>query len=298
MQGVRRPHLHESLLQLFRNRPALAPELLREALHMELPEHTEIRIDSADFTDIQPAEYRADLVIQLVLDKPVLGIVVEVQLNRDDDKGYTWPVYVFNLRSRLRCPAWLLVIAPDEAVARWARNAVEARVGDCCRFVPWVLGHSGVPEITDEDRAMKDPELAVLSSIAHGKSPDTTKSARIALLAQMASVGLDAERSKLYCDLVLNFLPEAARQALKEMPASKYQYQSEFARRYFGQGKMEGKLEGQTELILRQLTARYGSVAPDAEARLRGADITELNGIAERLLTAETLQDALGATSV
>jgi hypothetical protein len=85
---------------------------------MELPEHTEIRIDSADFTDIQPAEYRADLVIQLVLDKPVLGIVVEVQLNRDDDKGYTWPVYVFNLRSRLRCPAWLLVIAPDEAVAR------------------------------------------------------------------------------------------------------------------------------------------------------------------------------------
>lgn len=54
--------LHEALLLLFRNRPALAPELLRDALHVELPQYTEARIDSADLTDIQPAEYRADLV--------------------------------------------------------------------------------------------------------------------------------------------------------------------------------------------------------------------------------------------
>ena len=56
-------HLHEALLLLFRNRPALAPELLRSALHQELPAYTEARIESADLTDIQPAEYRADLVV-------------------------------------------------------------------------------------------------------------------------------------------------------------------------------------------------------------------------------------------
>jgi hypothetical protein len=56
-------HLHEALLLLFRNRPALAPELLREALHVQLPDYTDVRIDSADLTDIQPAEYRADLVV-------------------------------------------------------------------------------------------------------------------------------------------------------------------------------------------------------------------------------------------
>ena len=50
--------LHEALLLLFRNRPTLAPELLRDALHMELPEYTEARIDSADLNDIQPTEYR------------------------------------------------------------------------------------------------------------------------------------------------------------------------------------------------------------------------------------------------
>lgn len=55
--------LHEALLLLFRNRPALAPELLRDALHVELPAYTETRIESAELTDVQPAEYRADLVV-------------------------------------------------------------------------------------------------------------------------------------------------------------------------------------------------------------------------------------------
>ena len=57
--------LHEALLQLFRNRPALAAELLRDALHMQIPTYTDVRIDSADLTDMQPAEYRADLVVLL-----------------------------------------------------------------------------------------------------------------------------------------------------------------------------------------------------------------------------------------
>ena len=96
--------LHEALLMLFRNRPALAPKLLRDALHVELPDYTEARIDSADLTDIQPAEYRADLVLLLLHGSPILGIVLEMQLSNDDDKRYVWPAYVANLRARIRCP--------------------------------------------------------------------------------------------------------------------------------------------------------------------------------------------------
>jgi hypothetical protein len=57
---------HEALLVLFRNRPELAPELLRDVLHVALPAYSEVRIESADLTDIDPAEYRADLVVLLV----------------------------------------------------------------------------------------------------------------------------------------------------------------------------------------------------------------------------------------
>ena len=47
-------------------------------------------MESSDLSDLAPAEYRADLVVLLVDGKPVLGIVVEVQLHRDDRKPFTW----------------------------------------------------------------------------------------------------------------------------------------------------------------------------------------------------------------
>ena len=48
------------LLLLFRNRPELAPVLLRESLRVALPPYAEARIDAAELTDVQPAEYRAE----------------------------------------------------------------------------------------------------------------------------------------------------------------------------------------------------------------------------------------------
>jgi len=271
-----------------------------------------VRIDSADLTDIQPAEYRADMVILLLHGSPVLGIVLEMQLSNDEDKRYVWPVYVANLRARIRCPVCLLVLTAEENVARWAGKPIELGGGN--RFVPWVLSLSGVPEITDEERAKEDPELAVLSAMAHARHPDPAKSARIALLAQMVSLGLDAERSRLYCDLVLHSLPEAARRALQAMDASKYQYQSEFARRYYGQGKAdgvaegkaagvaegkaagvaEGKVAGIAEIVLKQLTTRFGALSPAVTSQVQSASAVDLDRIAQRVLTAQTLDEALG----
>jgi hypothetical protein len=300
--------LHEALRLLFGNRPTLAPELLREALHVTLPHYTEVRIDSADLTNLRPAEYRADHVILLLADgAPVLGIVLEVQLGYDEDKRYAWPSYVSNLRGRIRCPVCLLVITAEEGVARWAGKSIELGGGNC--FTPCVLSPANIPEITDEEQAKDDPELAVLSAMAHAKDPDTSKSARIALGAQIASVGLDAERSMLYCDLILNSLPEAARRALQAMSASNYEFQSEFARRYYGQGKAEGKAEGRAEgkaegkaegnaegrleIVLRLLGARYGVLSAAVVSRVRNATATDLERIAERVLTAQTVDEAL-----
>ena len=160
---------HESLLLLFRNRPELAPDLLRDALHVTLPAYSEARIESADLTEVSPTEYRADLVILLVEGKPVLGIVVEVQLASDSDKRFTWPAYVAGLRARLRCPACVLVVTPTEATARWCREPIDLGPGSA--FSPLVLGPASVPVIDDIAVAEHDPELAVLSVLAHGEEP-------------------------------------------------------------------------------------------------------------------------------
>lgn len=287
--------LHEDLLRLFQNRPVLAAELVREALRATLPEFSEARADSANLSDVRPAEYRADLVILLRRDVVVYGIIVEVQLTRDPSKEYTWPAYVCNLRSRVRSPVCLLVLAADEAVARWARRTVDLG-GDNC-FRPWVLSPSNVPEITDEAAARADPEFAVLSAVAHGRDSDVEKVARIALVTQAALTELDAERLTLYSDILYDAVSEAARRALRAMNLPKYEYKTEFARRYYGQGLTEGeakgRAEGRAELVLRQLTLRFGTLPETVQARVRSARIEELDRIGERLLTAGSLDEAL-----
>jgi len=288
--------LHESLLVLFRNRPHLAPDLLRDALHVELPAYTEARVESADLTEVQPAEYRADLVVVLYDGKPVLGIVVEVQLAPDDHKRFAWPVYAVGLRARIRCPVCLLVVSPHESVARWASKPIDLGGGNL--FVPFVLGPSGVPEVTDQAHAAADPELAVLSAMAHGRDRDADKALRIAVAAMTASLRLDPDRSKLYFDLVAASLSEAARKRLQAMDPAKYEYQSEFAKRYIAQGKAEGKAEGelrgQSAILIKLIGLKFGPLTTETTDRVQQASAEQLGRWAERLLDATSLDDLLG----
>jgi hypothetical protein len=279
--------LHEAHLLLFRNQPAMAAQLIREALGVRLPEFQEARVESADLTDVQPAEYRADLVIQLSSGRPVYGIIVEVQLSVDDRKWYAWPAYVANLRARLRCPVSLLVVTADEVVARWAARRVE--MGGEHHFAPYVVGPSQVPEIADEVQACENPELAVLSAMAHGRDEDSGRAVEIAVAAQGASVGLDPDRKKIYLDLILNSLGEAAREALKKMDARTYEYQSDFARQYIAQGRAEGYVE----LILQTLALRFGPLSTEIRNRIAQLPMSELKVIGGKLLSARTLEEAL-----
>jgi hypothetical protein len=280
--------LHEALVQLFRNRPELAPELL-SALQTDLPPYRDVRIDSADLTEIQPAEYRADLVVALTDATPKLGIVVEVQLSIDDRKQFAWPAYVANLRARLKCPVCLLVLAGDETVARWAARPV--KIGGGNYFAPVVLRPASVPEITDVAQAQKRPELAVLSAIAHGHDPDIHKAALIARAARLASDCLDEDRSLLYLDLIMISLSEPARGELDIMKPAGYEFQSDWARHHIARGQAMGR----AALIVRLLTRRFGALPPQVEARIADASIAQLDEIGERLLSAQTLDEALGA---
>jgi hypothetical protein len=301
---------HDSHVFLFRNQPSLAAELIRDALGGTLPPYGEARIVSADLSEVQPAEYRADMVVELWNDgAPVYGIVVEVQLDPKERKPFVWPAYVANLRAKLECPVALLVVTPSPATARWASQRVE--MGGLHHFTPYVLGPSAIPEVTDEARALENPELAVLSAMAHGRDRNVERAVEIALAAQKASVGLDDNRSRIYLDLIISSLGKVARQALKNMDPRTYVYQSDFARKYIAQGRaegrsegrlegrsegrLEGRSEGKVELVSRLLSIRFGALNTRVLARLQRASVTELESIGERLLTASTLDEALGS---
>jgi hypothetical protein len=201
---------------------------LREALGIELPAYTEVRIESADLTDIVPDEYATDLVVLLVDGKPVFAIVVEVQLARKERKRFTWPVYGAGLRARFECDAVVLVVTPSVELARWAATPITLGPGSV--FQPLVLGPDAVPVVVDRARAQAEPELAVLSVMAHGRG-DVDLAVQIALAAVAGVEGVsDPERFVLYSDLIESALSEAARKAFQMLPAG-YQSQSETVRK-------------------------------------------------------------------
>jgi Domain of unknown function (DUF4351) len=301
-------YLHEMLILLFRNSSASAADLLRQ-IDVRLPEYDEVRFESSDLSNLQPAEYRADLVLFLVRGShKVLGVVVEVQLACDQDKPYVWPAYVANLRARHRCPVCLLVITIEDTVARWAGRSIELGPGTRCN--PWVVGPSNTPAVTELQDAKDNVELAVLSAIEYGQNLDISLAARIASAAIVASADVDAERCKLYHDLILLSLSENAQEALEAaMNSLGYEPRSELLRRWIAQGKAEGKAEGKVEgraegraegrveIVLKLLALRFGPLTELVRVRIQGAEDAQLDAVAERVLTAQTLEEALAPVS-
>jgi Domain of unknown function (DUF4351) len=265
--------------------PSLAAEILAESLGFALPIYDEARLASIDLTEIQPAEYRADLVVLLLHDGvPVRVIVVEVQLAVDARKRLSWPAYVTVARAIHGCPVDLLVVAPDPLVATWCAEPIAIGPPDFI-LTPPVLRREAVPVVTDPAEAARRLELGMLSVMAHG---ETEQGGTIAGALLPAIAGLDEERSRFYLDLLLESVNEATRRAL-EARMKGYEYQSEFAKKYVAQGKCE--------LLLRLLRSRFGELPATAVARVESAEATVLERWGERMLSAKTLADVLDEPS-
>lgn len=283
---------HEALIQMFRHRPVLAAELLATAFGVELPAFERVQLGSGELT---PIEHRADAVVELRDGKRItLAVVVEVQLRRDPVKRYSWPVYLATVRARSRCPAALLVVCADSATAAWCAQPIALGPGNA--FTPIVLGPAQVPALTDPDDAAINPELAVLSAIAHANQRDREE---VLFVLPAALAALDDDHFKLYHDLVMSVLPNAARHYLEELVRTTYQYQSDFARRYVAEGREEGRAEGRAEgeagAILTVLGTR--GVAVPASARERITSCTDHDQLSRWLrlaVTATSIEEVLG----
>lgn len=204
---LRSPHvptrLHEVLVAMFRDQPALAADVLGDVLGIEVPDYIKAQVTSGDLSDVAPTEYRADAVVTLSDDNGlVLAVVVEAQLRIDPRKRQTWPVYVATLHARLGCPIILLVVCTKAAVAAWCAEPIVIGAPGLT-LTPVVLGPQNVPVVTDPDQAQRHPELTVLSAMTHGA--DHGEPVFYALLAALDVLG--PEHAGLYADLVFAALP-------------------------------------------------------------------------------------------
>ena len=112
-------------------------------------------------------------------------------------------------------------------------------------FRPRLIGPEGIPQVTDLDRAVREPQLAVLSVVAHGGG-EVEAAVSIARAAVGAVMQLPEEQRLLYSALIEKALSEAARKAL-DMEPQIVKFFSDAQRRSYDLGKAEGENEGEAK---------------------------------------------------
>lgn len=126
--------------------------------------------------------------------------------------------------------------------------------------------------------------------MAHGGG-DPELAVRIAITAETAAAGLDAERALLYSDLIRISLGEAARLALEALMATgDYQFQSEFHKKLQARAQAEviteAVLEVQVEAVLTILEARGIPVSAEQKERIEACtDFDVLRGWVRKAAT-------------
>jgi hypothetical protein len=292
---------HEILAELFREEPLLATELLRSCTGIRF-EGATAQVGSIDLSQVASAEYRSDAmtVLRNQAGKAVAVVIVEVQLQEHKAKLLSWPLYVAAARARYRCPASLLVLAPDPAVVRWANEPIQlGHPGFVLR--PIVIGYAQIPCLPNAAAARAAPQLAVLSAMAHpGLKTAEAAVAGIAMLTE--------EQQKLYWDVILPSLPESVRRILEARVIKGYVYQSDFARKYVSQGRAEGRTQGRAqgrvEGLRRAITeivcARFPGLRNELESQLRDqpeAWLVQLAGEVGKAQDEDAVRAALGQRS-
>lgn len=242
--------LHELMVELLRTQPHLLLALLRGAETIDVREldlrHP--RLLDATLPDWVPPARVCDLVLELRRrgarspDDTII-VIVEIQLERDVEKGLTWPLYCAILRARAAGnEVWLVVLTPHAATERWASEVLVEVLPPVVRWA--VLGPASTSRVTEPARARRDPHAAVLSALIHAGRDDADLVPAIA----SAYSTMSPRRGIVIHELMARRLSRMALRVLEhEMEKKTLEWTSPYARRHRAKALAEGRAEGLAE---------------------------------------------------
>jgi hypothetical protein len=221
---------------------------------------------------------------------PSVIVIVEVQLAITELKRRVWPQYSANAHSRYGCRVELVVVTPDADV-EWALQPI--RIGRGHSMTPDVLGPRAIP-LLDASSIAGAPALAMLSTLAHMDDP---RCAQQALWTLEALASWEDDADGRLADILQAALTVAVLERMEDlMRTGKYEYQSDFAKKYFSRGREEGREEGraagQARALLLVLRSRGIDVPDDVIARIDGErDEARLDAWTRRAVSAVDIDD-------
>jgi hypothetical protein len=280
---------HEGPLELVRQHPEIALELIQGTAGVTLPEQAAVSLAPTDMSAVIPVQYLADMVV-LISDQatgdPVLAVIIEPQLRDAEAKRFSWPVYVTTARQVSKSPAAvLIVLCPDPAEAAKCRQLI--RTGHPgFDLAPIVIDSSGPP---GRDGA-GGPYLTVFAASMGGIDLESEAGARRVLDAIASTEVSDADRSRLMT-IILRLAGDAARQILEAMMTTS-EYEKTLAERIHDQGMAEGEAKGEAKALLRLLAAR-GLALSEAQRNqvVSCTDPADLDLWFDRAVTAGTVAE-------
>jgi hypothetical protein len=287
---------HEAPLELIKQHPALAVDLLRELIGVPFPDGMDVRLASTSLNTVAPTQYSADSVVVVsdpVTRNPLIAIVVEPQGRDEKTKKFSWPIYLSNVRKEVGCEsAFLIVVCPDPTEA------------DKCRAVIR-MGHPGLelwPIVIDPKHAPGDegasPYLLLFLACLPALNLEDPKTARRVLAAIRDTGASVAERNTL-STIILVRATEAARSLLEGL-MSMTEWKSDFIESFvekgreqgLEQGLEQGRIQDKREDVLKVLDLR--NLRPTEEQRARvdaSTDLAQLGLWFERSVTAATADE-------
>ncbi|WP_157964034.1 hypothetical protein [Actinocorallia populi] len=209
-----------------------------------------------------------------------LAVCCEIQLRVDPSREWVWPVYQTKLRLDLKCPVVLIVITPDPAVARWcARGFDTGHPGFI--LAPLCIGPEETDRITDLEEARENLELAFMSALTHG---DTPQGLVILDTFVEALNEIDLEKARQYAELLLRSLTGPGKLHMEHLMKNDFEFTSDYACRL--------RAEGEAKSILIVLKARGVPVTQHARDRIRAcADTAQLERWLERAARIEHIDE-------
>ena len=290
---------HEAPLELIRQHPGLAVDLVRAMTGLDVPDSARADLGPTSLNAVVPAEFTADAVV-VVSDaatrEPVLIVVVEPQGRDDRTKAYSWPAYLANVREAVRCPrAVLIVVCPDPHQADKCRQVIS-------------MGHPGWdlwPIVIDPSHAPAaegaGPYLILFLACLPALDMETPAGARQVRAAIHDTGASHADRRRLTA-IILSRASDAARQTLEAM-MSTAEWKDDFIESYVQigveQGLEQGAANAKAQDVLKVMEARGLRATPEQLAKVAAtAGIAQLDVWFDRALTADTAADVFdGPTS-
>jgi ribosomal protein L13E len=284
--------VHDTPLKLCRERPAFAVELADELLGIPMPDHDEVLAYSESATDVEVRDLNADNVVVCRKGKwNRIGIIVEVQREKDCRKHFSWPAYQANIRHRIQAPVLLIVVCPKPSVAAWAAEPIETGQPGS-HFRMQVLSSANYPKLTEPSGTGALAERMVLGTLIHEHADDIEQLLTVAA-EELAS--RSDEVAKRYTEYMLGQLSEHPRTILEAlMQQETYPYQSKLLADRRAEGKVEGKVEGEADALLTVIEARGLPITASQRRQIEDCkDLNRLKSWLKRVATAPSVVDII-----